>query len=832
MIRRSAVIATVRAVNAVFFLATSLYCLLSYNAFAFQQFIKPHLIAALTNFTIWHGELYWLVLLATALTLMPTMTRAPVTRGAWIYLAVSAAIGVWLLAAQVLPEIEDSGRSLVLAIAALGPPIWLAVIDHLAVAVAPAQQSDDRRLWKSGVCAALATWAIYAGVATWRPRPAGAIAISLRELLLGALSSAIAHLSVFVVIVLIALLLRAAARARRGAPQREYALLVLGFAIAVTLVIVHQIFEPIAFRGVAAWVVAALAGLLVALTWSSVARYRYADAVAPRPTVMDLFLSPIVSSRSRVAPFGGLLLGLVLAWFVTERAAGFDWNFMIQKLIALAVWLLAFASFHALTRSGGRFWSNHRGGVAIPVFVFVLFSAEILAVPRVPEWMGDSQLHPDFILDGYASVDPSYQLIHQAVAAEAGADPAFYAYLRANSTIQASVPVAPVDVDFVHPPLRAAGYTPHIFLFIIDSLRRDYVSVYNPAVSFTPRLDAFAREAGTSVFRRAFSRYGGTGLSVPAIWTGGMILHKEYVTPFAPMNALEKLIDGNGYQRFISKDHISELFTPSPATVWLDRGVDEMEHSFCGTMQELEADLQGRGSNAPPIFALTRPLDLHVSKIRSAAGPAGESYPGFDAAYAARVRRIDACFGRFVDDLKRTGLYADSVIVVMADHGDSLGEEQRWGHAYTLFPEVMRIPLIVHLPPALAGTVTADLSGASFSTDVTPTLYALLGYRPADLGPLFGEPLFAAPGVARTSRAREPTLVASSYGAVYGVVSDDGGALYIADAINEREYAYRMDTSLLGTRVGIGDAERARDRQLMRTQIGQLASEYHFSPQP
>jgi arylsulfatase A-like enzyme len=320
---------------------------------------------------------------------------------------------------------------------------------------------------------------------------------------------------------------------------------------------------------------------------------------------------------------------------------------------------------------------------------------------------------------------------------------------------------------------------------------------------------------------------------VPAIWTGGMVLHKEYVTPFAPMNALEKLIDRNGYQRFISKDHISELFTPSAETVWLDRGVEEMEHSFCGTVQELEADLENRRRDAPPIFALTRPLDLHVSKIRGAAAPAGESYPGFDAAYAARVRRIDACFGSFVDGLKQTGLYADSAIVVMADHGDSLGEEQRWGHAYTLFPEVMRIPLIVHLPPALSGTVTADLSRVSFSTDVTPTLYALLGYHPADLGPLFGEPLFDGPGIDRTSRPRASTLIASSYGAVYGVISDNGRALYIADAINEREYAYRIDTtSLLGTRVGIGDADRARNRQLIRTQIGQLASEYHFSPQP
>jgi arylsulfatase A-like enzyme len=266
--------------------------------------------------------------------------------------------------------------------------------------------------------------------------------------------------------------------------------------------------------------------------------------------------------------------------------------------------------------------------------------------------------------------------------------------------------------------------------------------------------------------------------------------------------------------------------------VWLDRDVPEMDHTFCGTVRELETDLHARPSGAAPIFALTRPLDLHVSKIRGASAPEGESYPGFDGAYAARVRRIDACFGQFVDTLKQTGLYADSVIVLMADHGDSLGEEQRWGHAYTLFPEVMRIPLIVHLPPALAAQFTADVSRVSVSTDVTPTLYALLGYRPADLGPLFGASLLN-PAHADASLPRTAaTLLASSYGAVYGVLSENGQSLYIADAINEREYAYEIHDGLLGTRVGIGDTDRVRNRQLIREEIGQLAAAYHFHPEP
>jgi len=36
---------------------------------------------------------------------------------------------------------------------------------------------------------------------------------------------------------------------------------------------------------------------------------------------------------------------------------------------------------------------------------------------------------------------------------------------------------------------------PDIFIIVIDSLRRDYVGVYNPAADFTPNLDALAHDS-------------------------------------------------------------------------------------------------------------------------------------------------------------------------------------------------------------------------------------------------------------------------------------------------------------------------------------------------
>jgi len=304
------------------------------------------------------------------------------------------------------------------------------------------------------------------------------------------------------------------------------------------------------------------------------------------------------------------------------------------------------------------------------------------------------------------------------------------------------------------------------------------------------------------------------------------------------MNALEKLVAAKGYRRFITEDHITdELFSASPATVGLDHKVIEMLHTFCRTMGELDRHLE-RLPNGPPVFAMTRPLDLHVQNIASVKVPRGESYPGFHEAYAARVRRIDACFGEFIETLKRTQLLDNSIIVLTSDHGDSLGEGQRWGHGYTAFPEVLRIPLIIHLPAALRGRMSADLARLSFSTDITPTLYALLGEPPSMEGPrgvrdlLMGSPLLADPSADFSWRRRESYLVASSYGPVFGLLGHNGRRLYLADAVEAREYAYDLGPTGTDVRVGITDAEREASRKAIRQQIDEIAAWYGFAPEP
>src|SRR5208282_4510288 len=155
--------------------------------------------------------------------------------------------------------------------------------------------------------------------------------------------------------------------------------------------------------------------------------------------------------------------------------------------------------------------------------------------------------------------------------------------------------------------------------------------------------------------------------------------------------------------------------------------------------------------------------------------------------------------------------------------GDSLGERGRWGHAYTIFPEIVRIPLIVHLPTWMRRELKYDTQAAAFLTDLTPTLYYLLGEKPIVNNPIFGRPLFTTTLEEQAPYRRDSYLVASSYAPVYGLLSQNGRRLYIADGVNYREYAYELSPDGTSRDVPLSEEQRAAAQQEIRNQVNAIA---------
>ncbi len=103
----------------------------------------------------------------------------------------------------------------------------------------------------------------------------------------------------------------------------------------------------------------------------------------------------------------------------------------------------------------------------------------------------------------------------------------------------------------------------------------------------------------------------------------------------------------------------------------------------------------------------------------------------YTQAYHACISFIDAQVGLIFDALKSEGLWDDTIVVLISDHGYLLGEKFMWGKVF-LWDMGTRVPMIVRVPGMTKpGSVSQSLVEL---VDIYPTLSELCGFEaPADL---------------------------------------------------------------------------------------------------
>ncbi|MBT7012291.1 MAG: sulfatase-like hydrolase/transferase, partial [Planctomycetes bacterium] len=95
------------------------------------------------------------------------------------------------------------------------------------------------------------------------------------------------------------------------------------------------------------------------------------------------------------------------------------------------------------------------------------------------------------------------------------------------------------------------------------------------------------------------------------------------------------------------------------------------------------------------------------------------------ALYEAEIHWVDRHIGMILSQLEQSGLADNTIIAIVGDHGDEFFEHGSIGHRSTLYAELMRIPMILHIPGVADSG--ARVSSVSRIYDIAPTLLDFAG---------------------------------------------------------------------------------------------------------
>jgi arylsulfatase A-like enzyme/thioredoxin-like negative regulator of GroEL len=282
--------------------------------------------------------------------------------------------------------------------------------------------------------------------------------------------------------------------------------------------------------------------------------------------------------------------------------------------------------------------------------------------------------------------------------------------------------------------LRAEA--PNIVFITVDTTRADRMGFLGNTHGLTPNLDGLARQG--VVFEKAYSQAPLTPVSHATIFTG---TYPQFhtVTDFGhPLPTLlpylPEILQKSGYHTaaFIGSLILDPKANMAPG---FDRGFDFFDAGFrikrdpgesrYDTIERRAGDVVGHAitwlkKNQPsPFFMWVHLYDPHAPY-----DPPPPYDKRFADPYDGEIAYADASLGKLFDYLRQRGLYDRALIVVMSDHGESLGAHGESMHGIFLYDETIRVPLLFKLPGELLAR--RRVSSRVRLVDVAPTLLNML----------------------------------------------------------------------------------------------------------
>jgi len=290
-------------------------------------------------------------------------------------------------------------------------------------------------------------------------------------------------------------------------------------------------------------------------------------------------------------------------------------------------------------------------------------------------------------------------------------------------------------------PTAPAG-APNVLLISIDTLRADHLGFYGHPRPTSPHLDAFAD--GAVVFEYAEASAPWTLASLASVMTSEVVSthncwHYSSVLDDS-FRTLPEFLLAAGYDTACVVSHI---FTTSRHG--LQQGFVHTDDSYAYPEFDPALNISSQvisdkgirfldqkkaAPDGSPWLLWLHYFDPHREYMQHEGISEGFVTPGtrdqgtiLSDVYDGEIRYTDEHVGRVLERLREDGFADNTVVILLADHGEEFRDHGGLGHGHSLHREVVRVPFVIRAP----GIAPRRVGQMVRQVDVLPTVMELVG---------------------------------------------------------------------------------------------------------
>ena len=321
------------------------------------------------------------------------------------------------------------------------------------------------------------------------------------------------------------------------------------------------------------------------------------------------------------------------------------------------------------------------------------------------------------------------------------------------TAISGAIIIGVIALGFIWPRGNRMSPPDNIVLISIDTCRADHLSCYGYFRKTTPNIDNIAEEG--VLFENVIS-------PVPTTLPAHCTMHTGTIPPYHGVHSNEDYVLGSSFTTLAEllqeNGFATAAFVGSfvmGSQFGLNQGFDVyndhvgQHRSSIGMTERIAEETNAQAfdwmntHHQENFFLFLHYFDPHFpyeaprrfeAQMRSSFQsntpyPTGTNVNTMELSidYDAEISYVDHCIGQVIQELKRLGLYDSTLLVITADHGESLYEHKELTHSYYIYQSTIAVPLIFRLPGGPNGLRITDNAGL---TDIVPTVCSLLDIVP------------------------------------------------------------------------------------------------------